>query len=76
MKSASTRILEYYENKGHNITRKDIRTTRNRRLAIYDGKEYWLGKREPAKRSERLGPYGLSAKMLESYKDGTCLWRI
>jgi hypothetical protein len=76
MKSASTCVLEYYENKGHDITKKDIRSTNNRRLAIYDSREYWVGKREPSQRSENHGAYGMSPKMLESYKDGNCLWRI
>ena len=74
MKSASTCILDYFTNKGHDITRKDIRTTNNRRLAIHDGKEYWVGKREPS--SNRIGAYGMSPRMLESYKDGNCLWRM
>jgi len=73
MKSASTCVLKYYENKGHDITKKDIRSTNNRRLAIYDGREYWVGKREPSRRSSN---YGMSPKIIESYKDGNCLWRI
>ena len=76
MKSASTRVLNYYENKGHDISRRDIRTTRNPRLAIYDGKEYWVGKRKPSKRAEENGPYGMSPRMLEVFEDGNCLWRV
>ena len=76
MKSARTLVLEYYENKGHDISREDIRTTRNPRMAIYDGKEYWVSKRKPYKMTEKNGPYGMSPRMLVIFEDGNCLWRV
>ena len=75
MKTAARCVLEYYENGYCDIERGEIRAA-NRRLAIYDGREYWVGKREPIKRAEKGGPYAMRPVVLAVYRDGNCLWRI
>jgi len=75
MKTAARCVLEYYENRYCDIERGEIRPV-TRRMALYDGREYWVGKREPSKRSERGGPYAMRPVVLAVYSDGNCLWRI
>ena len=77
MKTAARCVLEYYESKFHDIERGEIRSYRNKRLASFDGREYWVGKREPRKaRSAMCGAYPMKSVMLAVYSDGNCLWRI
>ena len=75
MKTAARCVLEHYESKFHSIDRGEIRAA-SRRLAIYDSREYWVGKREPIKRSQVGGPYAMRPVVLVVYPDGNCLWRI
>ena len=74
MKSAATLIMRYYENKYHDINRNEIRTTKNPRLATYDGRYYWVGKSKPSTMNSQ--GCGMSPKLLDVCDDGNCLWRI